>query len=173
MLSDRQRWEWRARGLTARLPHTRQKLAELCLHLLWRLLHPFAMPRQRPLEGELRERSHGARLLVPRMPTDVAPRVEAAERAAPPQMIAREEETVLNQQAQVAPSVAGRRNDHEIRGQLHRIKTVDHDFGAGLGRQLQPVNDARAGKSRGVFFRLGHIVAVGEKICAMPPRRSN
>src|ERR1700675_1678656 len=96
------------------LPHTPQKRAELCLHLLWRLLHAFTVPRHHPFEGELRERGRGARLLLPRMPANIASRIEAAKSAAPPQMIAGEKEAVLNQQTHVAAGVAGRRNGQEI-----------------------------------------------------------
>src|SRR5262249_39827568 len=81
----------------------------------------------------------------------------------PSQMVAGEEEALLEEQRTVSPGVARREDGENAGSQLPRSLAVENDLRIGLRREFLPMNDAAAAEMLGVPPGVGHVVTVRQE----------
>ena len=121
------------------------------------------MARQDPLKTIILQARNGLHLLRPGKPADVARSGEASAVAAPPEVVAAEEEFAV-QQCAVPPRVSGSRNGEEPGRHIHWFQAFDDAFGVRLRREFVAMDNARGAEARRIFVGIGDVVAVGEKM---------
>jgi ribosome-binding protein aMBF1 (putative translation factor) len=83
--------------------------------------------------------------------------------AAPPDVIAGKQESLLRQQYAVSAGVARRGNREKVRVEFNRLKTIEDALRIRLRRKFQPVDDSLGSKARRIPRGIGDIVAVRQE----------
>jgi len=126
-------------------------------------VNSLAVAWKEPLEVVVAEKGDGGGLLGPIVPANVSGSVERIPIAAPPEVIAAKQVSVLVEENAVAAGVARSGNCQEPRGELDRVKAVQNEFGIGLSGEFQTMDDTAAMETPGpecgvgqLFPRVGH-----------------
>src|SRR6185369_12536687 len=100
----------------------------------------FAMPGENPFEAVILQARDRPDLFGPGIPANISRGGEAAPVAAPPEMVAGEEEFAV-QQGAVPAGVPRSGNSDEFGRQFHRLEAVHDPFGFRLGGEFEPMDD--------------------------------
>jgi hypothetical protein len=123
-------------------------------------MHFLAVAGQYSLEAIIRQPPHRLSLLRPRIPAVILGGGKLLRISVPIQVVAGEEEALLEEQNTVSLGVARRRDGDKARCQHPRPLAIENDFGTWLRRQLLPMNDAPAMEMLGVALGIGHVVSM-------------
>lgn len=128
------------------------------------------MAWQDPLEGMLKQPMHRIRLALPRKPAIVAVGAQTSISSIPSQMIAREKEPILEQQAAVPSCVARRGNRQEPWLKLHRFVPFQKYLRVRLSFFFQTVDVSLRLKVPSIFCRVGYVVLMCQENVADSPK---
>ena len=126
-------------------------------------MHLLAVARQDPFETVVSQPCHRLGLPGPGIPAIVLGGRKLLPVPAPPEMVAGEKESVLEEQDAVALRVAWRGDGKKTGSQFPRPLAFEDDFRTWLRRQFVSMDDAATAKMLGVALGIGHVVPVRQE----------
>src|SRR5260221_38045 len=143
--------------------HRLDETREFATHLLRFEMDPVAVAGEDPLEALREQGLHGTRLLAPVVPAHSARGPQALAVAAPPHVIAGEEELLSIEERGVSGRVAGDGDRDEVRTEGDGIAAVEDDLRAWRGVDLGPVDHTLRTELLRPTRRVGDVVPVAEE----------